>query len=82
VDEDLRVRALSRGLAARWSVDTHAIGQAIEQVAPPSWADVFEPVRSLTDSWVEWSVDEGTVRARRATGRQADGVFLLRFVGG
>ena len=82
VDGDLRVQAVSRGMAARWSDPQPVAGQAVEKVAPSSWRELGDLVRSASsDRWTERPVEGGTLQARRITDPDADGLVVLRFVG-
>jgi hypothetical protein len=85
VDEDLRVHAVSRGMAARRAGARSAIGRRVDDVAEPAWGDVRGLLASLPDDrWEERRVDGGTLRVRRttdATGPEAGAMYVVRFVG-
>jgi hypothetical protein len=90
VGDDLRVAALSRGLAERWS-DAHAApGRRVDEVLPEGWGDVRELAASVTaDQEQTRPVEGGVLSVRRATlpdgaagpsGGEAGTFVVLRFV--
>ena len=85
VGGDLHIRAMSRGMAARWSNADRAVGRRLDQVAGESWGDVDALLRSASDDRSEErAVEGGTLQVRRASRRgdpATDAVFVLRFVG-
>lgn len=82
VGEDLRITAVSRGLADRWGGAQPPLGRRADELAPESWGDLTNLVASLTDDqWTDHQVDGGVLWARR-TSAPDDGSaqIVLRFV--
>jgi hypothetical protein len=89
VGEDLRIAAVSRGLADRWpGAQQPPLGQRLDEVAPESWGDLSALIGAATeDRWIEVPTDAGVLSARRASipagdnrGSSAGGQIVLRFV--
>lgn len=85
VGEDLRIQAISRGMAARRAGPGSAVGRRVDQVAGEGWGDLRSLFESLPDDrWTERDVEGGRLRVRR-TGdpdRPDEGsVYVVRFVG-
>jgi hypothetical protein len=83
VRDDMRIHAISRGMAERRSGARSAIGRHIGEIADPTWGDLRPLLASLSDDrWEERRVDGGTLRVRRAMGGDPDGgaTYVMRFV--
>lgn len=84
VDEDLRIHAISRGMAARHAGERSAIGRRVDEVADAAWGDLRGLLGSLPDDrWEERRVDGGTLRVRKTTdagGPDGGAMYVVRFV--
>jgi hypothetical protein len=83
VREDMRIHAISRGMAERRSGARSAIGRPVGEIADTTWGDLGALVASLSDDrWEERRVEGGSLRMRRAAGRGPDGgaTYVMRFV--
>jgi hypothetical protein len=83
LDHELRVRAISRGMADRLGVDRTAVGQHAARVVPSTWHLERHLVPSLPeDGWRELPLENGpgSLHARRATDADRDTIYVLRYL--
>ena len=83
LDHELRVRAISRGMADRLGVGRTAVGQPAARIVPSSWHLERRLVPGLPeDRWRELPLEDGTgsLHARRTTDAGRDTVYVLRYL--
>ncbi len=83
LDHELRVRAISRGMADRLGVDRTAVGQPADRLVPTTWHLERHLVPSIPkDGWRQLPLENGTgsLHARRASGADRDTIYVLRYL--
>lgn len=83
VRRDMRIHAISRGMAARRAGARSVVGRRVDEIADETWGDLGELLATIPDDgWEERPVTGGALRVRRAVdgGSDGDAEYVLRFV--